>query len=120
MTIPALPTQKGMPPRDLAVTTYIFCARMGMSARSLTARIPARSETLFAAYDSERRGIADRYVQAQTIQNKKRLEAKTPEARQAAMDELRSTSADPDKHLGWVMNASLIAGLKALKSKEEA
>ena len=81
---------------------------------------PARSETLFAAYDSERRGIADRYVQAQTIQNKKRLEAKTPEARQAAMDELRSTSADPDKHLGWVMNASLIAGLKALKSKEEA
>jgi 3-(3-hydroxy-phenyl)propionate hydroxylase len=78
---------------------------------------PGRAETLFDAYDSERRGIADRYVQAQTIQNKKRLEAKTPEARKAAMAELRESSSDPDRHFAWVMNASLIAGLRSLEQE---
>ncbi|SIS75440.1 3-(3-hydroxy-phenyl)propionate hydroxylase [Roseivivax lentus] len=78
---------------------------------------PSRAEALFDAYDVERRGIADRYVQAQTIQNKKRLEAKTPEERKAAADELRATCADPDRHFAWVMNASLIAGLNSLKDQ---
>lgn len=77
---------------------------------------PQQAETLFAAYTAERRGIARDYVQAQTIQNKKRLEARTPEARKAAMDELRATSEDPARHKGWVMNSSLIKGLRELET----
>ncbi|TFL16510.1 FAD-dependent oxidoreductase [Jannaschia formosa] len=77
---------------------------------------PGEAETLFAAYTTERRGIARNYVQAQTIQNKKRLEARTPEARAAAMDELRATAEDPARHRAWVMNASLIKGLRELDS----
>ncbi len=74
---------------------------------------------MFAAYTVERQGIAKTYVQAQTIQNKKRLEARTPEARKAAMDELRATCADPARHKGWVMNASLIKGLRELEATEK-
>ena len=57
-------------------------------------------------------------MQAQTIQNKKRLEARTPEQRTAAMAELRATAADPVRHKGWLMNASLIKGLRELESAE--
>ena len=79
---------------------------------------PDAAESLFAAYTTERRGIATAYVQAQTIQNKKRLEARTPEQRTAAMAELRATAADPVRHKGWLMNASLIKGLRELESAE--
>ncbi len=80
---------------------------------------PDKGDASFAAYTAERRGIAKTYVQAQTIQNKKRLEAGTPEARKAAMDELRATCADPARHKGWVMNASLIKGLRELEATEK-
>jgi hypothetical protein len=91
---------------------------MNLTEKLIAARDrPQEAEALFAAYTTERRGIARDYVQAQTIQNKKRLEARTPEARKAAMDELRATSDDPARHKGWVMNASLIKGLRELESK---
>ena len=80
---------------------------------------PDQADALFDAYTEERRGIAKDYVQAQTIQNKRRLEARTPEAREAAMDELRIASADPQRHKGWVMNASLIKGLRELEAKRK-
>ena len=75
---------------------------------------PGDADVLFAAYTAERRGIACDYVQAQTIQNKKRLEARTPEARAAAMDELRAAAEHPARHRAWLMNASLIKGLREL------
>ena len=78
---------------------------------------PTEANNLFEAYSAERHGIATTYVQAQTIQNKKRLETRTPEARQAAMDELKATCADPKLHKGWLMNASLIKGLRELDNK---
>jgi 3-(3-hydroxy-phenyl)propionate hydroxylase len=71
-----------------------------------------RAEALFDAYDTERATLARDYVQAQTIQNKKRLEARTPEAREAALAELRASAADPARHKAWVMRASLIEGLR--------
>lgn len=80
---------------------------------------PGDAEALFNAYTAERRGIARDYVQAQTIQNKKRLEARTPEARAAAMAELRATAEDPARHRAWVMNASLIKGLRELEAAKE-
>lgn len=73
---------------------------------------PARRTALLGAYDAERRALAEEYVQAQTIQNKKRLEAKDDEARARNMEELRASAADPDRHRAWVMRASLIEGLR--------
>lgn len=88
---------------------------INLTAKLVAAREnPSGSKDLFAAYTEERQGIATNYVQAQTILNKKRLEARTPEARRAAMDELRATCADPKRHKAWVMNASLIKGLRDL------
>jgi 3-(3-hydroxy-phenyl)propionate hydroxylase len=88
---------------------------INLSAKLIAARDqPEAANALFAAYTEERGGIARNYVQAQTIMNKKRLEARTPEARKAAMDELRATCSDPSRHKGWVMNASLLKGLHEL------
>lgn len=78
---------------------------------------PGKAETLFDAYDAERRQIAKDYVQAQTIQNKKRLEARTPEQQAAARAELQGTCADPARHKAWVMNASLLTGLRQLEDQ---
>lgn len=80
----------------------------------------ARADALFDAYDAERRSLAHDYVQAQTIQNKKRLEARTPEAREAALAELRASVADPARHKAWVMRASLIEGLRNVTKGEAA
>ena len=80
---------------------------------------PDRAEALFSAYDAERRRIAVQYVQAQTIQNKKRLEARTPEAREAASADLRASSTDPARHRAWLMQSSLIKGLRELASTAE-
>jgi 3-(3-hydroxy-phenyl)propionate hydroxylase len=87
-----------------------------LCARLVAARDdPAEAEAQFDAYDRIRAKMARDYVQAQTIQNKKRLEAKTPEARRTAMDELRATADNAARHKAWVMNASLIAGLRTLE-----
>ncbi len=80
----------------------------------------ARAEALFDAYDTERATLARDYVQAQTIQNKKRLEARTPEAREAALAELRASAGDPARHKAWVMRASLIEGLRNIARGEAA
>ena len=94
----------------LGMNSDIYDA-INLTAKLVAARDrPADAPTPFAAYSDERRGIARDYVQAQTIQNKKRLEARTLEARKAAMDELSAAAADPDRHKAWVMNASLIKG----------
>ncbi|MDJ0859854.1 MAG: FAD-dependent monooxygenase [Dinoroseobacter sp.] len=79
---------------------------------------PHQADALFDAYDAERRQIAKDYVQAQTIQNKKRLEAKTPEQRAAAKAELQGTCDDPARHKAWVMNASLLTGLRKLEETQ--
>lgn len=91
---------------------------MNLAAKLVAADTQAdRADALFDAYDAERRSIAVNYVQAQTIQNKKRLEAKTPEQQAAAHAELRGTCADPVRHKAWVMNASLIKGLRELEKE---
>lgn len=79
---------------------------------------PSRTEALFDAYDADRRQIAKDYVQAQTIQNKKRLEANTPQQIAAARAELQGTCDDPARHKAWVMNASLLTGLRQLDKKQ--
>ncbi len=64
---------------------------------------------LFELYDRQRRPMATKYVQAQSIQNKETLQENDPEARQRRFDELRRTAADEDLARAYVRRTSLIA-----------
>ncbi len=65
-------------------------------------------QALFARYDRQRRPLAQKYVQAQSIQNKETLQAKDPAKANARFEELRKTADDPVRHKAFLMNASLI------------
>ncbi|MDE0799771.1 MAG: FAD-dependent monooxygenase [Rhodospirillaceae bacterium] len=65
-------------------------------------------QTLFAKYDRQRRPLAQKYVQTQSIQNKETLQAKDPEKAAARFEEMRKTAEDPKRHKAFLMNASLI------------
>ena len=64
---------------------------------------------LFELYDRQRRPMATKYVQAQSIQNKETLQENDPEARQRRFDELRRTAANNDLARAYVRRTSLIA-----------
>ena len=66
------------------------------------------SDTLLDLYDLQRRRLTVDFVQAQTIQNKKRLEARDPETRKANLDELRRIAADPASAKAYLMRASML------------
>ena len=64
-------------------------------------------------YDARRRPINVKYVQEQTIANKKRLEAKDPEARAENFAFLRWTAADPTAHRAFLLRTSLLESVRA-------
>jgi 3-(3-hydroxy-phenyl)propionate hydroxylase len=66
-------------------------------------------DSVFDLYDRQRRPMAKKYVQAQSIQNKETLQENDPEARRRRLDELRQTAADPDKARDYMRRVSLIA-----------
>ena len=68
----------------------------------------ADDQALFAQYDRQRRPLAQKYVQAQSIQNKETLQAKDPAKANARFEEMRKTAEDPKRHKAFLMNASLI------------
>ena len=55
------------------------------------------------AYEKRRRPLNIRYVQEQTVANKKRLE-------EGRLEELRETAADPERHKAFLRRASLLEG----------
>jgi 3-(3-hydroxy-phenyl)propionate hydroxylase len=65
-------------------------------------------ETIFDQYDRQRRPLAQKYVQAQSIQNKETLQAADPAAANKRFEELARTAEDPKRHKAFLMNASLI------------
>ncbi|MGH7871384.1 MAG: FAD-dependent oxidoreductase [Candidatus Binatia bacterium] len=75
-------------------------------------------ETLLDRYTRRRRSLNIEFVQEQTIVNKKRLEERDPEARQARFDELRALAEDPDKHKEFLLRTSLIASVRKAQSME--
>lgn len=76
-------------------------------AGKLVQVLAGESATLLDLYDRQRRGPAIQYVQAQSIQNKKVMEERSPEARAANMQAMRDTIANRDAHLNYVRRASL-------------
>jgi 3-(3-hydroxy-phenyl)propionate hydroxylase len=69
-------------------------------------------EDLLDRYERRRRALNIEYVQQQTVANKKRLEERDPEVRQANFDELRRTAADPRQHKQFLMRTSLIESVR--------
>ncbi|MDX2145845.1 MAG: FAD-dependent monooxygenase [Rhodospirillaceae bacterium] len=69
-------------------------------------------DPVFDRYDRQRRPLAQKYVQAQSIQNKETLQAKDRAAAHARFEELRRTAEDPARHKAFLMNSSLIAMLR--------
>lgn len=63
-------------------------------------------------YDRRRRPINIEFVQAQTVNNKKRLEEKDPAVRAANFEQLRQTAADPGRHRQFLLRTSLIESVR--------
>jgi 3-(3-hydroxy-phenyl)propionate hydroxylase len=66
------------------------------------------SADLLDSYEQRRRPLNIKYVQEQTIANKKRLEERDPVQRAKRFAELRATAEDPKRHKAFLMRASLL------------
>src|ERR1700726_2438150 len=63
-------------------------------------------------YDRQRRHVALKHTQAQTIRNKRLLTEKDPAVRKRNQDELRRTAEDPARARAFLLRASLIDSLR--------
>lgn len=70
-------------------------------------------EVLLDQYDRQRRAVAERYLQAQTISNKQTLEERDPVKRAARQAEMRATAADPARAREYLLRTAMIEGLRA-------
>ena len=65
-------------------------------------------ELLLSRYDRQRRPMAEKYVQAQSIANKRLLEENDSEARDKRLKELEFTATDPAAKRDYLLRASLM------------
>jgi 3-(3-hydroxy-phenyl)propionate hydroxylase len=70
------------------------------------------SEADLDRYDRQRRQVALEYVQTQSIQNKRNLEARDEKERDRFRDEMRRTAADPQLTRDYLLRVSMIASLR--------
>ncbi|HLH98857.1 MAG TPA: FAD-dependent monooxygenase [Xanthobacteraceae bacterium] len=63
-------------------------------------------------YERQRRHIAVKHTQAQTIRNKRLLEERDPQVRRRNHDELRRSAEDPELARKFLLRASLIESLR--------
>ncbi|MDB5546280.1 MAG: binding protein [Hyphomicrobiales bacterium] len=68
--------------------------------------------SLLDRYDRQRRIIAIKHTQAQTIRNKKLLAEKDPETRRKNQDELRRTAGDPALARQFLLRTALFTSLR--------
>ena len=69
-------------------------------------------EDLLDLYSRQRRHAAVKYVQAQTIANKRLMEERDPAVRRANFDELRRTAENPGTARAYMRRAALLDSLK--------
>lgn len=82
-------------------------------ADKLSRVLKGESEDLLDLYDRQRRHVANAFLQAMTIQNKRLLEEKDLAKRAERLDEIRQTAADPDKARAFLMRTAMFEGLQA-------
>jgi 3-(3-hydroxy-phenyl)propionate hydroxylase len=66
-------------------------------------------EALLDLYDRQRRTVATEFVQQQSIENKRRLEERDPEARRQNLRGLAAASADPARARQFLLRTSMLA-----------
>jgi 2-polyprenyl-6-methoxyphenol hydroxylase-like FAD-dependent oxidoreductase len=66
-------------------------------------------ESLLDLYDRQRRAVAVEFVQQQSIENKKRLEARDPALRRQNLAELGAIAQDPARARQFLLRSSMIA-----------
>jgi 3-(3-hydroxy-phenyl)propionate hydroxylase len=74
--------------------------------------------SVFDRYTRQRRKAQTDFVQAQTIQNKKKLEEKDPVVRRKHLDELRRTAEDVTLHKQFLYRSSLYDSLHTANAVE--
>jgi len=74
--------------------------------------------SLLDRYTRQRRKAQVDYVQAQTIENKRKLEERDPAIRRRHLDELRRTSEDVSRHKKFLYRSSLIDSLNSANAVE--
>lgn len=62
------------------------------------------------SYERRRRPLNIKYVQEQTIANKKRLEEREPAQRERRFRELKEMAEDPQRHKAFLLRAALLEG----------
>src|SRR5688572_12904602 len=77
-------------------------------AAGLEQAVKHQNAALLDTYESRRRPLNIKFVQEQTIANKKRLEERDPAQRARRFDELRAMADDPKRHKAFLMRASLL------------
>jgi len=70
------------------------------------------SDALLDRYDRQRREICVKFVQEQTIANKKLIEERDPEQHRAHMQDYMRRAADPDLARSFMLRSSMITGLR--------
>ena len=68
-------------------------------------------------YDRVRRSLNVEYVQAQTVQNKKRLEEKDPEIRARHFRDLELIERDPQRQREFLLRTSLLDSVKQARTR---
>ncbi len=69
-------------------------------------------ESVLDRYTRQRRTAQTDYVQAQTIENKRKLEEKDPAIRRQHLEDLRRMSEDPKLHKQFLYRSSLYDSLR--------
>jgi 3-(3-hydroxy-phenyl)propionate hydroxylase len=84
-----------------------------LAAERLAAVLAGGEDALLDRYDRQRRHVAEAFLQAMTIANKKTLEEKDPALRAARQAELRAIAADPARARAYLLRTSMIEGVRA-------
>jgi 3-(3-hydroxy-phenyl)propionate hydroxylase len=80
-----------------------------LSEKLASILLDGASDRQLDLYDKQRRTVAIEFVQQQSIDNKKRLEARDPEIRARHLAELRDMAADPSRARQFLLGTSMIA-----------
>lgn len=85
-------------------------------AFNLAAKIPellaGAGEDLLAAYDRQRRPVAEEQILKQADRNRARMWEKDPDRRRAMLEELKAVAGDPRRCKAHLMQTSMITGLR--------
>jgi len=76
------------------------------------------SARLLDLYDRQRRAVAIEFVQEQSIENKKRLEARDPDVRKKNLGELRAIAADRARARQFLLRTSMIVSQRRAAAME--